>query len=303
MGLPLIGVLASAITAGLATVLQAMAVRRVPLVRGLRSPSFGALLRSPLYLSALGLVLAGFVITAAVLQSLPVFIVQAGRASSLAVTAVLSVVLLNHRLTRLEVGALVGVCVGLATLALCTPKGSAVDASTAVRLGLLAAAAVLVVIAVLAIRLPVGRGSGAVLALVAGLAFAVPPVAARGIGSWGPADLIADPAAWALGVSALIGLGASALALQRTSVVLATCLVVSVETVLSAALGVALYGDEPADGRWGLAVLGVAITLGSSMALARFGAPQEQALALSADTATPTDRPPARTAKAHPPRR
>lgn len=303
MGLPLIGVLVSAVTAGLATVLQAMAVRRVPLVRGLRGSSIGTLLRSPLYLCALGLVLAGFVITAAVLQSLPVFIVQAGRASSLAVTAVLSVVLLSHRLTRLEVAALAGVGLGLAMLALCTPKGHVVDASTAVRAALLAAVVLLLAAAAIAIRLPVGRGSGVMLALVAGLAFAVPPVAARGIGSWGPGALVADPAAWALGVSALIGLGASALALQRASVVLATCLMVAVETVLSAALGVALYGDQPAHGRWGLAAAGVAITLGSSLALARFGAPQEQALAQRADTATPMAPPPARTATAHPPRR
>lgn len=303
MGLPLVGVLLSAVSAGLATVLQAMAVRRVPAVRGLRTPSVGALLRSPLYLSALGLVLAGFIITAAVLQSLPVFIVQAGRASSLAVTAVLSVVLLNHRLTRLEVGALVGVCLGLATLAMCTPRSSTADASMAERVGLLIAVCVLVIAAAIAIRLPIGRRSGAILALVAGLAFAVPPVAARGIGSWTPAALLADPAAWALGISALIGLGSSAVALQRTSVVFATCVLVSVETVLSAALGVALYGDEPAHGRWGLAVAGVAITLGSSLALARFGAPQEQALAQSADRSTPMASPPARTAKAHPPRR
>lgn len=302
MGLPLIAVLVSAVSAGLATVLQAMAVRRVPVVLGLRTASVAALLRSPLYLSALALVLGGFALTAAALQTLPVFIVQAARASSLAVTAVASVALLSHRLTRLEIAALVGVCLGLATLALCTPAGRLADASAAVRTGLLASVVLLVVAAAAAMRMPVGRGSGVALALVAGLAFAIPPVAARGIGAWRPLALLSDQAAWALGISALIGLGASALALQRASVVLVTCLMVSLETVLSAGLGVAIYGDEPARGRWGLAALGIAITLGSSLALARFGSPQEQALAQSAGMTTPTAPRPARTAKADQPR-
>jgi drug/metabolite transporter (DMT)-like permease len=287
VGLPLAGALLAAVITGFATVLQAIAVRRVPVAQGVRSDGTAALLRSPVYLGALLLVAAGFAITAAALQSLPVFIVQTIRASSLAVTAGLSVRLLQHRLFRSEIAALGGVFGGLVLLALCAPHSRSVDASLPVRIGLLCAVLFLAVACAAAVRTPIGRAGGVALAVAGGLSFALPPVAARGIDEWGLLALIADPAAWALGFSALMGLGASALALQRTGIVLVTCIMVSIETVLSAVLGVVLYGDRPASGRWVLAVAGVLVTLGSSMALARFGAPQEQELATRAGTVRP----------------
>ena len=299
----LLAVLAAAVFSGGATVMQSVAVRRVPTARGLASRSLALLLRSPLYLSALALVALGFGVTALALQTLPVFVVQTARASGLAVTAVLSVWLLGHRLNRREGGALVGVIAGLVLLALAAPRGATVEAGLTTRLGLLAAAAGLYAVAAGALRLPVSGRSGIVLAVVSGLCFTVPPLAARGIGDWTPVGLIADPASWALGLGALLGLALSAMTLQRTTVVIGTCVMVAVETTVSAALGVALFDDQPQSGRWGAAVGGVLVTLVASLMLARFGAPDEQELAERGGTATPSDPPPARTATPHPPRR
>lgn len=281
---------------GGATVMQSVAVRRVPTARGLASSSLARLLRSPLYLGALGLVALGFAVTALALQTLPVFVVQTARASSLAVTAVLSVWLLGHRLSQREGAALLGVIAGLVLLALSAPRGETVQAQLAIRLGLLGAALALVLLAALATRLPVSSRSGIWLAIVAGLCFAVPPLAARSIGDWTPLGLIGDPASWALGLTALLGLALSAMTLQRTTVVIGTCVMVATETAVSALLGMILFGDRPQSGRWGFAVGGVLITLAASLMLARFGAPEEQELVERGGTATPSDPPRARSA-------
>lgn len=297
----LLAVLGAAVFTGGATVMQSVAVRRVPIARGLASSSLAQLLRSPLYLAALALVALGFAVTALALQTLPVFVVQTARASSLAVTAVLSVALLGHRLNQREGVALLGVIVGLVLLALSAPRSATVVAQFTVRLGLLCAAATLVLTAALALRAPVSARSGIWLAIVAGLCFAVPPLAARGIGDWAPLGLIADPASWALGICALLGLALSAMTLQRTTVVIGTCVMVATETAVSAVLGMALFGDRPAPGRWGFAVGGVIITLAASLMLARFGAPEEQELVERGGTTTPSDPQPARSATDGPP--
>ena len=75
------------------------------------------LARSPRYLLALVLVAAGFGLSIIALRTLPLFVVQAGRASSLAITAVLSVLLLHARLRRVEIGAVVGIGAGLVVVA------------------------------------------------------------------------------------------------------------------------------------------------------------------------------------------
>ena len=277
----LLAVLGAAVLTGGATVMQSVAVRRVPTARALASSALARLLRSPLYLGALAMVAMGFAVTALALQTLPVFVVQTARASSLAVTAVLSVWLLGHRLNGREGGALLGVIAGLVLLALSAPRGETVDADAPIRIGLLLAAVALVAVAAIVLRLPVSARSGIWLAIVAGLCFTIPPLAARSIGNWAPLHLMLDPASWALGISALLGLALSAMTLQRTTVVVGTCIMVATETAVAAALGVVL-------------------TLAASLMLARFGAPQEQELAERGGTPTPSDPRPARIATEHP---
>jgi drug/metabolite transporter (DMT)-like permease len=259
--------------------MQSVAVRSVPIAAGISGSSLALLLRSRLYLAAMVLVAAGFAVTALALQTLPVFVVQTARASSLAVTAALSVLLLGNRLRAIESSALGGVIIGLLLLALSAPDAQTVAAGPGIRIGLLISVVFLVLLAGVTLRTAGGAASGMALALVAGLCFTVPPLAARGIDRWSPPVLVLDPGAWALGLSALLGLALSALALQRTSVVIGTSVMVGTETILSAVLGVALFGDRPASGRWGLAVGGVILTLAASLLLARFGAPLPPAAA------------------------
>ena len=118
MGLALVCVGVAALCSGTAIVLQAVAARRLPADVRLDAALVGGLARSPLYLLALGLVALGFGLSFVALRTLPVFAVQAGRASSLAVAAVLSVVVLGARLRWTDWLGLGSIAVGLVVLAM-----------------------------------------------------------------------------------------------------------------------------------------------------------------------------------------
>jgi drug/metabolite transporter (DMT)-like permease len=274
VSLALAGVVAAACCSGAATVLQARAARLEPAGSGLDATLLVRLLRRPTYLLALALVVAGFGLSFLALRTLPLFVVQSGRASSLAVTAVLSVLVLRSRLTRLEWGAVAGVVGGLVLLA-----GSAsADRSDAVpdgtRVGLLLGVVVVAGLASAAVRLLPGARTGPALGVLAGVAFALLALGARTLRGPGPLDLVTDPAAWAMGLAGVLGLLLAAMALQRTSVVTATAAMVATETLVGSVLGMVLCGDRPAPGGTGLAVAGFGLVLAGALSLARFGAPE-----------------------------
>jgi drug/metabolite transporter (DMT)-like permease len=85
------------------------------------------------------------------------------------------------------------------------------------------------------------------------------------------ADLLTNPAAYAL----LIGGGAAFMlltsALQRGSVTTATAGIVIGETIGPAAVGVIWLGDRTREGLTWLAALGFAVAVAGALALARFG--------------------------------
>ena len=277
MNLALLGVGAAAICSGGAAVLQASAVRRLPTASAVNAGFVVRLARSPRYLLALALVVAGFGLSILALRSLPRFVVQAGRASSLAVTALLAVLTLHVRLRRHEVIAVVGIVAGLLALALATGPQSAADVGMVTRVALLGAALLAGVAAAGALRIrPAGR-SGVVLAVLAGICFGLLAVGARIVRGFAVPTLLADPAAWAMAVAGALGLLLGAAALQRAGVVTVTGAMVATETLLGAGLGVLLCGDRPAPGGAPAALAGFALVLGGALVLARFGAPAPDA--------------------------
>lgn len=124
MTLALTAVLVAALCSGGAAVLQAGAARRLPPAHSLAAGFMVRLLRNPLYLLALVLIISSFGLSILALRTLPLFVVQAGRASSLAVTALLGVLVLGVRLRRTEVVAVLGIAAGLVLLGLSSgPQG------------------------------------------------------------------------------------------------------------------------------------------------------------------------------------
>ncbi|MFI2753057.1 hypothetical protein ACGIF2_06445 [Cellulomonas sp. P22] len=273
----LLCVAAAALCSGTATVLQAVAVRRLPVGQGLEVGLVVRLARSPRYLMALVLVAAGFALSFVALRTLPLFLVQAGRASSLAVTAVVSVWVLGARLRRVEVAAVGTVVAGLVVLALSVgPQPAVVDAG-ATRQVLVGGLVVVVVGAALAVRLRRPARAGGVLAVLAGMAFALLAVGARTLPGFAPAALVGDPVAWVMAGAGACGLVLGALALQRAPVVAVTALMVGVETCLGALLGMVLAGDRPASGGAPATAVAFSLVLVGALAVARFGSADDLA--------------------------
>ena len=269
----LLGVLATAGAAlcyGASAVLQAAAVARSG--RSDLTGLLGGLARDPRYLSGLLLVAAGFLLSVVAIRALPLFVVQAGRASSLAVTAALAALVLGSRLNRREGLAVGGVALGLVAVALAaTPQGPAAVPG-AVRWAVLSVAVVLAALTLAAVRTRPSAGTAALVAALAGICFGLLALSARVLGPIALPGVLTDPSAYAVGVASAAGLLAGALALQRGSVVPVTTTMVATEAVLGSLLGLAV-GDRPADGLGWLAAAGFLVTVGSALLLARFGAP------------------------------
>ncbi|MFB6961536.1 hypothetical protein ACFCYB_32200 [Streptomyces sp. NPDC056309] len=269
--------LGAAVCFGTATVLQAIAARAAADTGG--GGDAALLLRAVRqwrYLAGLGLDGLGFLLQIAALRSLPIYVVGAALAASLAVTAVTASRLLRVRLSAVEWSAVGVVCAGLAMLGLASGAEGREDGSAALKWAMLGAALAVLLLGAVAGRLP-ERVRALLLGLGAGFGFGVVEVAVRLIDSLAPSALFTNPAAYAL----LLGGGAAFLlltsALQRGSVTTATAGMVIGETIGPAAIGVVWLGDRTREGLAWLAVLGFAVAVAGALALARFGeAPAEE---------------------------
>ncbi|MFD9001363.1 DMT family transporter [Streptomyces sp. NPDC059582] len=283
--------LGAAVCFGTATVLQAMAARTAAAAGGGEAALLLRALRQWRYLAGLALDGLGFLLQVAALRSIPIYAVGAALAASLAVTAVVAARLLRVRLSRVEWGAVGVVCAGLAMLGLASgPEGERAG-STALKWAMLAAAGAVLLLGLMAGRLP-ERGRALLLGLGAGFGFGVVEVAVRLIDDLSPGTLAGNPATYAL----LLGGGAAFLlltsALQRGSVTTATAGMVIGETIGPAAVGVVWLGDRTREGLAWVAVLGFAVAVAGALALARFGeVPQETAVDTRAVPSHPGDLP------------
>ena len=274
MGLAVLAVAGAALCYGASAVFQASAVARN--TRTDLTGLIGRLAGDPRYLCGLLLVAGGFLLSVVAIRALPLFVVQAGRASSLGVTAALASVVLGTRLQRREMVALGGVAAGLAAVALAaTPQGPATVPS-AVRWAVLGVAVLLAALTVASSRTRPSPRSAALVAALAGSCFGMLALAARVLGPISLPGVLTDPSAYAVGVAAASGLVAGALALQRGSVVAVTTTMVATEALLGSLLGLAV-GDRPADGMAWLATAGFLVTVSSALVLSRFGSADQTA--------------------------
>ncbi|MCC2336120.1 hypothetical protein [Cellulomonas wangsupingiae] len=275
--LGLLAVAGAALCSGAAVVLQAVAVRRLPRDAGLGA-GLGRLLASPAYLAGLALVALGFGLSFVALRSLPLFLVQAGRASGLAVAAVLAVVVLGARATARDAWGLAALGLGLVGLALSVAAAPVTTTPAGVGVGLLAAAAALAVVAWRVAARPPSVRTGLALAVAAGCGYALLALAAHVVDLSRPVRLLLDPALWAGGLGGVLALALTALALRRAPVVAVTAATVATETCVGALLGV-LVGDRALPGRGLLAAGAFALVLTGALTVARFGAPESLAQA------------------------
>jgi drug/metabolite transporter (DMT)-like permease len=238
-------------------------------------------LRQWRFVAGVGLDVLGAVAQLIALRTLPLFVVQAALAASLAVTAILAR-LLGTVLGPRQWAAVGAVCLGLALVATSAKAQGSAPVGTGFRVGLLIAVALLAVLGAAVARLPAARRAPA-LGLIAGLGFGITAVSGRVITGFAPRDLLTDPATYAIISAGLLAMLFLASALQQGRVTTTTALMVLGETVIPALVGVLVLGDQTRPGLTPVAITGFLIAVLAALTLARFGEP----------SATPTHPTPA----------
>ena len=276
MLLGLAAALAAAGVFGGSAILQAIGSRRVADDSGLSPRTAALLLRQPAFLAALVLNLLGFLLHLVAVRLLPLFLAQAGIAASLAVTALLAMRIFHDQLSRIDWAAIAAVCVGLALLTAAAGQTGQERATTAMTVTLYAVAAGMVVGGLVATRLrgPVAAGG---LSLLAGLGFANTALSARLLPELTVSSVLGSPVAYALPLSGALAFLLYSLALQRSSVTVATAPMIVVQTAGPAIVGVLLLGDAVRSGWAASALVGFVLTAAGAVALVRFEGVREGA--------------------------
>ncbi|HKG52463.1 MAG TPA: hypothetical protein VKB14_18690 [Actinomycetales bacterium] len=271
MVLDVVAAVAAAVAYGVAAVLQAVAARRVEPAEGVDPTLLVRLLRRPAFVVAVVLNLVGYVLHLMALRSLPLFLVQAAIAASVAVTAVLSGPVLGAVLTGRDKLAVGSAAAGLMLLTIGSGGTTAGTLGTGGRWLLVAAAAAVCIAGFLAGRITGGTGA-ALLGAVAGFGYAVVGVGSRVLPELRPAALITDPATYAVVISGGVAFLLYATALQRGEVMTATGPMVVVQTVVPSLVGVTLLADVVRSGWEVPALLGLALAVWGAFQLGRSGA-------------------------------
>lgn len=260
----------AAVAYGAATILQSLGVRRIAGVDSGASV-WTRVAAGRLYALGLALDGLGFVASIAALRSLPLFLVESAVASSVAVTAVLAVLVLAVRLRHSEVVALGVTSLGLVLLAVSAHVGPARQVATVVGWLLLGSTAVVALILLIGVRDRNAARGSALLAAASGVGFGVVGIAARTLHVRVPWwHTVADPALWALGAQGILASVAYGFALHRGRTTTVAAITFAVETVLPTAIGLAFLGDAVRPHLVPVATLGFLATLGGSIALAGY---------------------------------
>ncbi len=253
----------AAMAYGIASILESAGIRRQP---GGRAPS---LVLRPVYYVGLGLDGVGFVAVVIALQTLPLFLVQAIVAASVAVTAVIAAI----RGTRIGRGgwiALLLTGVGLVLLGMSAAAEDASPLSSTWRWILLILVAPVASILLIATK-PASTSKTVTYAVGAGLGFSIVAIASRGLKFPDPFwRIVLDPAIWAVLTAGGVAICLLTLALEVGSVTAVSAITFSVDTVIPAVIGLAVLGDSVRSGFWPVAAAGFTLAVVGSIVLARF---------------------------------
>ncbi|WP_428339349.1 DMT family transporter [Mycobacterium sp.] len=266
---------------GTATVLQAAATRSVnsgDSDSGVDPALLLRALRQWRYLVGIGLDGLGFLLQVAALRLVPIYVVAAAIAASLAVTAIVAAWVLSTRLSAMEWAAVAVVCASLAMLGVAAgPEGTG-HGPSGLGWALLVITAIVFAAGAVAGRLS-DRTRALVLGFGAGAGFGVVEIAVRLIDSIDltQASFYTNPAIYALIAGGAAGFLLLTSALSRGSVTTAVAGMVVGETVGPALVGVAWLGDRTRPGLGWMVEAGFAIAVVAALALSRFGEAPEPA--------------------------
>jgi drug/metabolite transporter (DMT)-like permease len=259
---------------GTASVLQAAATRSVEAGSGSGVDTVLLLraVRQWRYVAGFGLDAVGFLLQVVALRLVPIYVVAAALAASLAVTALVAAWVLSVRLSSAEWTAVGVVCTGLAMLGLAAgPEGSQ-HGPAGLDWALLGVVAAVLIVGAAAGRLA-DRPRALALGLGAGCGFGVVEVGVRLIDPIEPmnATFYANPALYAVAAGGAAGFLLLTSALHRGSVTTAVAGMVIGETIAPALVGVIWLGDRTREGLGWMVSAGFAIAVAGTLVLARFG--------------------------------
>ncbi len=224
------------------------------------------------YLVGVGLDGLGFLLQVAALRLVPIYVVAAALAASIAVAGVVAAWVLSAHLSPAEWTAIGVVCVSLAVLALAAGPGHFHRAPAGLGWALIGVVAVVFVAGALAGRLA-DHARALALGFAAGTGFGVVEVGVRLLDRIDPtkADFYTNPALYAAAGGGAAGFLLLTSGLQRGSVTTTVAAMVVGETIAPALVGAVWLGDRARDGLGWVVVLGFAVAVSATMVLARFG--------------------------------
>jgi drug/metabolite transporter (DMT)-like permease len=265
---------------GSASVLQAHATRSVEAGSG-SGVDPGLLLRAARqwrYLVGIGLDGVGFLLQVAALRLVPIYVVAAALASSIAVTGIVSAWMLSARLSRTEWTAVGVVCVSLFVLACAAGPGHFRRAPAGLGWALVVVVAVIFVAGAAAGRLS-DRARALALGFGAGTGFGVVEVGVRLLDVIDPSKraFYVNPALYAAAAGGVAGFLLLTSALQRGSVTTTVAAMVVGETVAPALVGAIWLGDRARPGLGWVVITGFVVAVSATLVLARFGEAPEPA--------------------------
>ena len=237
---------------GTATVLQAVATRSVEAGStnsGVDTVLLLRALRQWRYLAGIGLDGLGFLLQVAALRLVPIYVVAAALAASIAVTGIVSAWMLSTRLSAVEWTAVGVVCASLVMLALAAGPGHFRHGPAWLGWALVGVVAAIFLVGAAAGRLP-DRMRGLALGFSAGSGFGVVEIGVRLLDEIDPtkAAFYTNPALYASAGGGAAGFLLLTSALQRGSVTTTVAAMVVGETIAPALVGVIWLGDTARDG-------------------------------------------------------
>ncbi len=259
---------------GIASVLQAVATRSVGAGSG--SGVDPALLlragRQWRYLAGIGLDGLGFLLQVAALRLVPIYVVAAALASSIAVTGVVSAWVMKARLSRAEWTAVGVVCASLFVLACAAGPGHFRRAPAGLGWALVGVVVVIFIVGATAGRLH-DRERALALGLGSGTGFGVVEIGVRMLDEINPTKpaFYLSPALYAAAAGGAAGFLLLTSAFQRGSVTTTVAAMVVGETIAPALVGVIWLGDTARPGLGWLVIAGFVVAVSGTLVLARFG--------------------------------
>jgi drug/metabolite transporter (DMT)-like permease len=267
--------LVATVSYGIGTVMQAAGARRVHSAEHLDVMLIARLAGQSLYIGGLALDAVGFAASLVALHTLPLFVVQAAVAGSLGVTAALASLVFGFRLRRSDKLAVAALFTGLVLLCVSARSEPVARLSRAGAWSLLAGVLVVVAAGIVAARRP-DNDAAIALAVCAGLGFAGSAIAARALFVPTPFwHLAGEPIALALVGYGACGILMFASALQRGAVTATTAVMIGVETVVPAVVGLAALGDRTRAHLAIVAAIGFTLAVGASLTLGRYTEPAD----------------------------